>query len=560
MGIQSMDFRFDISNAFVISAFASSNFDSLGAIYVIAGVAPAQLCSSCTGKIAFGNTCVSSCPSGTSLKTYSDGGQACTGTASSSATTTSSTSSTQTFTTQTMPVYTNTSSASSQSSSTQATTQAASTGRCPSNSFFNGYECVCEVGYGYIGGQCVALSIIQPIPVIIKTQNTGSTTSSSGTQTSTQGSSSQTTTSGSSSSSSTQSTQTTTTQTTTVNRNNVIPANCPSNAYDNGLGTCVCQSGYYFMNSACVQGTPCGAGSTRQADGSCACNAGYTNYGGVCSRCPSGAIYSTQSQSCIHVCGQNSIYDTSVAKCVCTSGYGILNGVCNICPSNYFISSGYCVTCPVNSVLSKTTNKCECSEGFYTNQAGICARKCGTNELYDNNSGLCLCINGLARVNGVCTVCPSGSTPTADGSSCNMCGANEEWSGGSCVCKKGYAYNSGKVCTLCSQLSNGFLINGVCSICPRGLVYIGNNRCGCAQGKVLQGATCASQCKADEIADINGDCFTCGANQVISNGQCVCKTGYAINSCGICTLSCASGYFAFQGGCAVCPLNTIFKP
>ena len=46
---------------------------------------------------------------------------------------------------------------------------------------------------------------------------------------------------------------------------------------------------------------------------------------------------------------------------------------------------------------------------------------------------------------------------------------------------------------------------------------------------------------------------------MISNGQCVCKEGYNKNSCGVCTLACSSGQFPFQGGCAVCPLNTIYK-
>jgi len=218
------------------------------------------------------------------------------------------------------------------------------------------------------------------------------------------------------------------------------------------------------------------------------------------------------------------------------------------------------VTCPVNSIYNPKTTNCDCQGGFYTNQFGICTRKCGTNEVYDNSNGQCVCIQGLGRVSGICTVCPSGSTPTADGSSCNMCGTNEELVGGKCVCKSGYAYNSAQICTACSQLSNGFIINGYCSVCPKNMIVIGGNTCGCPQGKVLQGVSCVSQCQADEILDANGNCFTCGSNMVISNGQCVCATGYSLNSCGICTLACSSGYFAFQGGCAVCPLNTIFRP
>ena len=221
MGIQSMDFRFDIGSDFMIAASASSNFDSLGAIYVIAGVAPRQLCAACSGKIAHGNVCVSSCPAGTSLKSFADGGQVCIGTASSGSVTTSSSSSAQTVNVQTMPVYTAPSSSTQQTSQSAAQTSAqsstqssqASSGKCPDNSFFNGYECVCEVGYGYIGGKCIALSIIQPIPVIIKTQTTSSNQGSSMTN-SNQGSQTQTTQTQSQTQS--QTTQTTTTQ--TINR------------------------------------------------------------------------------------------------------------------------------------------------------------------------------------------------------------------------------------------------------------------------------------------------------------------------------------------------------
>lgn len=46
---------------------------------------------------------------------------------------------------------------------------------------------------------------------------------------------------------------------------------------------------------------------------------------------------------------------------------------------------------------------------------------------------------------------------------------------------------------------------------------------------------------------------------MISNGGCVCKTGFSKNTCGVCSLTCNSGQFPFQGGCAVCPLNTIYK-
>lgn len=334
--------------------------------------------------------------------------------------------------------------------------------------------------------------------------------------------------------------------------------NCPANSYNNGLGTCVCKTGFYFDGTSCVGGTPCPSGSDRQADGTCKCQSGLNNYGGYCSRCPNGAIWSDQTKACIYVCGQNSVYDTSLGSCVCIAGFGLNNGQCAVCPNNYFIANGYCVTCPVNSFLNKTSNNCVCEQGFYTNQFGICTKKCGTNEVFDTSSNQCICLQGLGRINGACTVCPGGTALSPDGS-CSNCGKNEQLVGGKCMCKDGFAYNSAKVCSLCSDLPNGFLINGICSVCPNNLIYNGNNGCACPQGRILQGSICVSQCQADELLDANGNCYTCGSNQFISNGKCVCTKGYTLNSCGICVLSCSSGQFVFQGGCATCPLNTVYN-
>jgi cysteine-rich repeat protein len=90
------------------------------------------------------------------------------------------------------------------------------------------------------------------------------------------------------------------------------------------------------------------------------------------------------------------------------------------------------------------------------------------------------------------------------------------------------------------------------------MVRVGDS-CGCAQGKFAQGSICVSQCQNDELLDKDGNCYTCGLNQVISNGQCVCAAGYTLSSCGVCVLACQADQFTFQGVCATCPLNTVFN-
>ena len=137
-------------------------------------------------------------------------------------------------------------------------------------------------------------------------------------------------------------------------------------------------------------------------------------------------------------------------------------------------------------------------EGFFLDQMGNCVAKCGTNEIYDQSTHQCRCLGGLGRVNGACQICPAGSRPTANGDGCNFCKANEELRNGVCVCMAGYASNEAGVCTACSDLQNGFLINGVCAKCPGSKVFDGVSGCVCPVGRVEQaGGVCVAQCKSD---------------------------------------------------------------
>ena len=180
-GTDALAFTFQISNTFQLSLSSSRIFESFGLVYIVAGNAPSKLCSACgNNNKAFGNTCLSSCPLGTTANTYKDGGVACLGTAltvtaSMNTTPTSAVSisvnATATSQVSTPPVLTSTvtSSAASSASVTVSTpsvvapTPSVNASRpsigfsgssgssssssvkvtCPANAFFNGIECVC---------------------------------------------------------------------------------------------------------------------------------------------------------------------------------------------------------------------------------------------------------------------------------------------------------------------------------------------------------------------------------------------------------------------------------
>lgn len=63
------------------------------------------------------------------------------------------------------------------------------------------------------------------------------------------------------------------------------------------------------------------------------------------------------------------------------------------------------------------------------------------------------------------------------------------------------------------------------------------------------------------MIDPSGFCYTCPVNEVISNGQCVCKSGYTRSAAnGFCTLVCAANQHLINGRCASCVLNTVYNP
>jgi hypothetical protein len=167
---------------------------------------------------------------------------------------------------------------------------------------------------------------------------------------------------------------------TLVNNLCIQTSKCGANSYDNGLGFCVCNSGFYkATNGSCVAGSACPPSSTRNSQGTCVCDAGLTMYGDYCAKCPLGAIFDNTTKKCVYVCGENSAYDATAQRCGCLSGYAIYNKVCGKCPANYFIQNNYCVTCPVNAVYSSTTKKCDCAEGFLLSRDGVCTKKCANN-------------------------------------------------------------------------------------------------------------------------------------------------------------------------------------
>lgn len=180
---------------------------------------------------------------------------------------------------------------------------------------------------------------------------------------------------------------------------------CPANSHFNGVA-CVCDTGFYEVSRFNCQRCPDG----QIWDGS-SCTYNTT--------CPSGYTWNVNYHRCDPKainCGQNSEWNG--AMCVCSTGYHQIDG--NIC-----------IKCPSNTAWDgKTCN------------SQVPANSCGSNQILI--SGKCVCQDGFVNIEGACLKCPTGTTWNGkycySASAANWCMGqpNTVATNGSCPCAANY--------------------------------------------------------------------------------------------------------------------------
>jgi hypothetical protein len=120
----------------------------------------------------------------------------------------------------------------------------------------------------------------------------------------------------------------------------------------------------------------------------------------------------------------------------------------------------------------------------------------------------CICAQGYFLISGSCQACPANTFFDVTLHICRVpCLANQ-------------IFNS--VNNSCNCAASYYVINGTCTQCPGNTTFDAKaGACGCPSGYRNQGGFCV---------------VGCGVNQVLSNGQCCCITGfYPVNGiCGQC--------------------------
>lgn len=375
--------------------------------------------------------------------------------------------------------------------------------------------------------------------------------------------------------------------------------------------TCVCNPGYILNLGLC---TPACNTYEKWVNGKCICKDGYYLIGYSCGVCPPQQTYDATYRICHSPCKINEVWDPIIRACRCLPGYYLIGGICSQCDpktQNYNQKSQCCdcisgyqkqsgqgcngVCTPLCAVNEDWIgNRCVCKPGyylinnfctqcpegqFYDVYQMVCRIQCGTNQVYNFNSGKCDCAQGYYIVQGICSQCQPGETYDVYSETCSIVpcqGVNEYYSTSTqtCVCKAQYVR-----------------IQGVCTNCNPGYYYDAySDRCLCKPGYKEKGGFCVSLCP-DEQTYVNGKC-QCNNGLPIWNGQCVapivcppyshvdyasgccvCNAGYSViagkcSSYQYCGVNgylkfgqcyCNNGYFWILGSCKPCPSNQAYN-
>lgn len=255
-------------------------------------------------------------------------------------------------------------------------------------------------------------------------------------------------------------------------------------------------------------------------------------------------------------------YRNSLGQCVCINGFYNQGNLCvpqGTCQNSYVWNGTACV-CPSGMVVDNFTNSCT---------------SCNAVGRVISN-GRCVCSPAYYPTDTTCIACIPFSTYNPTSRTC-VCNQNYMLVNGQCLvavnCPANSYYNTNTLQCVCN-VAGQYIIDGTCQACQQFSFWNGTN-CVCQTGYILNSGLCIQNCGVNSYWNgfgcicntgyyiIGGVCQICDPNSYYSNTQftCICNNGYfgTWNNCTKCDPSCAtcSGPTSLQ--CLTCPSNTIFS-
>lgn len=264
-----------------------------------------------------------------------------------------------------------------------------------------------------------------------------------------------------------------------------------------------------------------------------------------------------------------------------SSAYDPITDCCvQFCPENSGVSLGInlnppvCQACTAGLVYNSATRSCQCQTGFYTVTqaltnvtqcfpcfAQLCqscnsttrttCNSCVSGAAFDNNT-ICNCITGFYRNAARCEACPIKCGSCSNANVCLNCSDTITRSiNDSCNCIIGYFDAGSAVCSACPVLCRTCSSATTCLSCfTENQRTLSNGQCVCATGFYqvvnpdgsLTCSPCAPTCTSCSLLPTS--CTNCDANanrilgyDNLGNQVCNCIPGYSANANGDCVQS-----------------------
>ena len=200
-----------------------------------------------------------------------------------------------------------------------------------------------------------------------------------------------------------------------------------------------------------------------------------------------------------------------------------------VCPSGTYLYNRQCRSCPSGSSSSADQSSCNCPSGYSFNpQTATCnfVNNCPAGFIPSGPN--CVCPAGSIVFNRQCRACPAGSRPNSAQSTCTCDRSDQTYDITNNRCNTQVVCSPGYVLQGGNCVCNGYVINRVCKPCPsNSVINYARNTCDCPAGYAfdLNNGICQTTCKTNELWSSSG-CF------------------------------CVSGYARYNGVCRQCPRSS----
>lgn len=260
------------------------------------------------------------------------------------------------------------------------------------------------------------------------------------------------------------------------------------------------------------------------------------------SKCPEGSGINLQSSppNCIVCTGDaNLAYDPSTGICSCKVGfYNALDYENTLSPGGFSCFpclAKLCSTCAAANVTRCTS--------------------CITGAALDSNN-VCNCISGYFETNGTCQTCPAKCNGCQTSGVCTACADPQRRLDQNCECPAGFFDDGTAICKACNPLCKTCTNSSACTSCfTENNRSLSNGQCVCSSGfyqivntdNTVSCRKCSAECQECTGPNV---CLNCDASQnriigydEMGHATCFCSPGFSSTRNGPC----------IQNGCTADP-------